>query len=666
MNDATEFESSLAGAIGFFQNLRRKLGALEVETGVQHEQLRAIATSVTTLQQERQTDQRTFVTLASDVEAQAGQLVNLRSDARLLDEQLTQLETLAACLQQDQQQMRQSLATLMGDLRTRSAALRQELEATLEEQLAGQNRQLHDLLDSLEIQSQDAGQTRQDLQQQQERLKHLETLLGKVAADASSTRQILNVLQTDLTTQSDTLRELDQTWRDGLTTYQDRLSHLETAVAGAGRQSSFSANGANPTAATLEPPLPTAISSEAIETPPALPSIERERLDELATLVATAREEQQGLRNELAATVATAREEQRELRQELATVQTALASQAEHLADLRGLLAEQLQTQPQRLCDLETALDTLRQAPAPATETDLLPLHDALTTQTGILDELQRSMRQQLHAQHLRLDELEAAVGNLSQAPTPAQEPVPPALIIEQQHPRVEPDDSHAQELQQNLDVLQEAVATLETRLTSQAQAFSGNFAQFQGLDAAIRELQQQLAKPQSPQQSGVLEQRLAAQQQEIAQLQDAVQQLQIDSQPIDDAVRQDSHDLKIAALAARLNEQQEQLTDLSTAVEAIRTDSRATQEKVLTMAANVAQRIHEFQNQLLAAKTAQGEQLQEVEQKLILLQAAVETLETQRKPRRWFSTPAMFTTIAFTAGAALLAALAQVIWTVG
>ena len=648
MNDATEFESSLAGAIGFFQNLRRKLGALEVETGVQHEQLRAIATSVATLQQERQTDQRTFVTLASDVEAQAGQLVNLRSDARLLDEQLTQLETLAACLQQDQQQMRQSLATLMGDLRTRSAALRQELEAILEEQLAGQNRQLHDLLDSLKIQSQDAGQTRQDLQQQQERLKHLETLLGKVAADASSTRQILNVLQTDLTTQSDTLRELDQTWRDGLAAYQDRLSHLETAVAGAGRQSSFSANGANPTAATLEPPLPTAISSEAIETPPALPSSERERLDELATLVATAREEQW------------------ELRQELATVQTALASQAERLADLRGLLAEQLQTQQQRLCDLETALDTLRQAPAPATEADLLPLHDALTTQTGILDELQRSMRQQLHAQHLRLDELEAAVGNLSQAPTPTQEPVPPALIIEQQHPRVEPDDSHAQELQQNLDVLQEAVAALETRLTSQAQAFSGNFAQFQGLDAAIRELQQQLAKPQSPQQSSVLEQRLAAQQQEIAQLQDAVQQLQIDSQQIDDAVRQDSHDLKIAALAARLNEQQEQLTDLSTAVEAIRTDSRATQEKVLTMAANVAQRIHEFQNQLLAAKTAQGEHLQEVEQKLILLQAAVETLETQRKPRRWFSTPAMFTTLAFTAGAALLAALAQVIWTVG
>ncbi|HHW75997.1 MAG TPA: hypothetical protein GX399_03035 [Xanthomonadaceae bacterium] len=648
MNDATEFESSLAGAIGFFQNLRRKLGALEVETGVQHEQLRAIATSVATLQQERQTDQRTFVTLASDVEAQAGQLVNLRSDARLLDEQLTQLETLAACLQQDQQQMRQSLATLMGDLRTRSAALRQELEAILEEQLAGQNRQLHDLLDSLKIQSQDAGQTRQDLQQQQERLKHLETLLGKVAADASSTRQILNVLQTDLTTQSDTLRELDQTWRDGLAAYQDRLSHLETTVAGAGRQSSFSANGANPTAATLEPPLPTAISSEAIETLPALPSSERERLDKLATLVATAREEQW------------------ELRQELATVQTALASQAERLADLRGLLAEQLQTQQQRLCDLETALDTLRQAPAPATEADLLPLHDALTTQTGILDELQRSMRQQLHAQHLRLDELEAAVGNLSQAPTPTQEPVPPALIIEQQHPRVEPDDSHAQELQQNLDVLQEAVAALETRLTSQAQAFSGNFAQFQGLDAAIRELQQQLAKPQSPQQSSVLEQRLAAQQQEIAQLQDAVQQLQIDSQQIDDAVRQDSHDLKIAALAARLNEQQEQLTDLSTAVEAIRTDSRATQEKVLTMAANVAQRIHEFQNQLLAAKTAQGEHLQEVEQKLILLQAAVETLETQRKPRRWFSTPAMFTTLAFTAGAALLAALAQVIWTVG
>jgi hypothetical protein len=97
-----------------------------------------------------------------------------------------------------------------------------------------------------------------------------------------------------------------------------------------------------------------------------------------------------------------------------------------------------------------------------------------------------------------------------------------------------------------------------------------------------------------------------------------------------------------------------------------MRTDARATQEQVLTMAANVAQRIHEFQNQLLEAKTSQGEHLQEVEQKLIMIQATVETWEAQRKPRRWFSMPATLTTLAFTVSAALLAALAQVIWAIG
>jgi len=77
-------------------------------------------------------------------------------------------------------------------------------------------------------------------------------------------------------------------------------------------------------------------------------------------------------------------------------------------------------------------------------------------------------------------------------------------------------------------------------------------------------------------------------------------------------------------------------------------------------MAANVAQRLHEFQNQLIAAKTSQGEQLQEVEQKLILLQVAFETMETQKKPRRWFSMPASFTTIVVTLAATLLGVAAQ------
>ena len=58
----------------------------------------------------------------------------------------------------------------------------------------------------------DAGQTRQDLQKQQERLKHLEILMGKVSADTNSIRQILDVLQTNLTNQSDLLRVLNQNW----------------------------------------------------------------------------------------------------------------------------------------------------------------------------------------------------------------------------------------------------------------------------------------------------------------------------------------------------------------------------------------------------------------------------------------------------------------------
>ena len=83
-------------------------------------------------------------------------------------------------------------------------------------------------------------------------------------------------------------------------------------------------------------------------------------------------------------------------------------------------------------------------------------------------------------------------------------------------------------------------------------------------------------------------------------------------------------------------------------------------------MAANVAQRLHEFQNQLIAAKAAQGEQLQAVEQKLILLQVAVETMETPKKARRWFSMPASFTTVVATVGATLLAVLAQAFWAGG
>ena len=98
MNDAAEFETSLTGAIDFFQNLRRKLGALDAETGVQHDQLQGLAASVT-------------------------------------------------AIRQDQQQLEQALAALTGHLQTQGDALRQELQSALEqrapaEQIAGLEAQL--------------------------------------------------------------------------------------------------------------------------------------------------------------------------------------------------------------------------------------------------------------------------------------------------------------------------------------------------------------------------------------------------------------------------------------------------------------------------------------------------------------------------------------------
>ncbi len=63
-----------------------------------------------------------------------------------------------------------------------------------------------------------------------------------------------------------------------------------------------------------------------------------------------------------------------------------------------------------------------------------------------------------------------------------------------------------------------------------------------------------------------------------------------------------------------------------------------------MTMATNVVKWIHKIQNLLVATENTQSERLQEVEQKLIHLQAAFETLENQRKPRKWFSMPASLT----------------------
>ena len=907
MNDATEFESSLAGTIDFFQNLRRKLGVLEAEAGAQHELLRTVAASVASFQHDRQADRQTLAALAGNFETQTAQLVKLQTDIRLLGEELAQVETLAGGLRQDQEQARQTLATLVEDMRTQGTTLRQELEsdlkqrivpiarvAALEEQLtarAGEmdgllaafqtsnqeartvqsrmtalesrfeqidrnarsitgtltdlsaaierHERTRDVLDRLveaseaiepqlqmqrtrldelaesstevrqdlqevrrdfsrltgELESQrqtlaETGQTRQDLQKQQDRLKYLETLVTKVSADTSSTRQILNVLQSDLAVQSDTLRELDQTWREGLTAYQDRLTLLESTVAESALHARSPSQEPSPAASAqespfldaaeespfldtaeespfldtaeespflepqqespfLEPqqesPFLVAVTDQADETPPTMPAIERERFDELAASLASAREEQQELRGELAASLASAREEQQELRGELAaslasareeqqelrleltTVQNTLATQYDYLTNLRDILADQLASQQQRLGELEAGLATLRQAPSGAADSDLQPLKEALAIQQGTLEQLRHAVEHQLHDQRQRLEEIDAALGNLSQAPAPAPEadlqplhdafaehagtmnhlrentqqqfgaltatldkqqlelqevveridliqrdieriqrqPTAPEPLAERRH-GLDADDAYAQELRQHLETLQDSVTLLETRLTGQAQAFSSNFEQFQGLNTDIQDLQQQVANLESSPRLDTLEQGLAGQERDIAQLADSLQQIKLDSQQIGEAIRQDGRDSAIAELEEKLNAQQEQLSGMSATVDAMRADAKATQEKVLTMAANVAQRIHEFQNQLMAAKTAQGEQLQEVEQKLIMLQAAVETMETHRKPRRWFSMPATFTTIAFTVGAAFLAVLAQVLWTTG
>ncbi len=356
MNDATELESSLAGAIDFFQNLRRKLGTLETDVNAQHDQMHTLSSTLVTLKQDRQTDRQTLANLN-------GGLVKLQADDRLLEQQLNAVETRVASFQQDQQQIRQTLSAMEDDLRAQGADWRQELETTLTQRLAPvdkivaleqtaranqeqfeqfativeaqykrllqfditlenldqNNRSLNQTLGALktdferhervlsaleesagidedarrQLQTQqnqldaltasstaaeqnlqaarqdiahlkgefetqhrmqaDIAQIRQELQKHQDRLKHLETLMGKVSADTNSTRQILNVIQSDLTTQNDTLRELDQNWRDSLATYQDRLSSVEILIAGSGsRPAAFLTEASSPSTAQPE------------------------------------------------------------------------------------------------------------------------------------------------------------------------------------------------------------------------------------------------------------------------------------------------------------------------------------------------------------------------------------------------------------------------------
>ena len=126
--------------------------------------------------------------------------------------------------------------------------------------------------------------------------------------------------------------------------------------------------------------------------------------------------------------------------------------------------------------------------------------------------------------------------------------------------------------------------------------------------------------------------------------------------------LRQTGHDSRIAGLETRLGEQSEHLTGLTATIETIQTEVRVTQEKVVTLATNVVEWIQEFQHQLAASETTQNERLQGVDQELVRLRATLETLETQRKSRRWFSMPATFSILVLAVGTALLVILAQAI----
>ena len=578
-------------------------------------------------------------------------------------------------------------------------------------------------------------------------IRDRDTLITKLSADTSSTRQILNVLQADLANQSDALRELDQTWREGLASYQDRLSALERSAtepkavtanpveeetsvnAAVEEESPFLNSADSPFLSPADSPFLVAIPV-ATSAPPAPKPTVQEQIAELANAVNATQEEQHALHERIAALatdpaqsqqireqLTCAQDRQQALDEQFAHLQTALTSQQEALADLQATLTEQQAAQQRQIGELASALESTTAVPSVASlETDLLALRETVSDNAEQLGRIQEALGEQLQDQRQRLDQLDAALDNLSPAAPPALtadlQPLHTALaeqaerldqlrqdtqqqfavltenvdqqtqelretatrttqiqeqigIIQEQfaalpnpadHPATDSAESHLPDFQQHLDALQGTVAALDTRLAGQAQAFSSNFEQFQGLNAEIAELRQQLVKLESARRLGVIEQVLSAQGQEIVQLGDALQQLKQELPEFTEAAP-DGPDAKIAALEERFNHQHARQADLAANLEATRANSKAVQEKVLTLATNVAQRIHEFQHQLLAARTDQGAQIQTLEQKLITLQAAIEALETQRKPRRWFSMPASLTTILVIVGTILLTA---------
>jgi len=874
MNDAAEFDTSLTGAIDFFQNLRRKLGTLDAETGVQHEQLQGLAAVVAAIRQDQQQAEQTMTALADHLHAQGDALreeLQTALEQRAPADQITLLETQLARQAENLRDLQEAMLGLVQDaplFRDRIESLATRLEqleplapavATSQAQWQQLQQELAGLKDDLESQRlalTDAGQIQQSLQRQQDRLKHIETFMGKVAADTNSTRQILNLLQSDLTTQNDTLREFDQFWRDSFAATQDRA--LPATVAAASPDETGAA--------------------ESVDV-----ALDQQRLADLTTIMAATAEEHAGIQQELAAVQAVLTEQGERLNGQdasLAALRSALWEQVQNQQDQLGELASalnelqqapvpvaetdplaadlnilretltprietldelqqsaqrQIQNQWDQISELEAAFNDLRQAPASTTGLDafaadltalnetLVPrvealdqaqqnlrhqfqtqqdqlselalaindvrqapvsaaagmddrlaadlgvLRETLTSRIETLDELQQSAQRQIQNQWDQISELEAALNDLRQAPasttgmdtfaadlTALNETLPPRMaaldeaqqtlhhqfqiqqdqlgeletalndlrqgpasesesqlfnaelatlhqalaeqsaalvqlqratdqrlaelnmaletqrLAEMQRELIQPVAQSAapspvdEDLQQHLTELQDAVTGLENRLVSQAQAFSGNFEQFRGLRSDIQAAQDHIAKLEStPRQLTAIEQNLADQEQEVAQLKEVLQQVQTDAQQLFETTLQDGVP-QAFDLEARLVHQSEQLEALNSAVETIRTDTKATQDKVVTMASNVAKRMHEFQNQMTAIETTQGERLQELEQKIIWLQAAMETVENQRKPRRWFSMPASLTVLVLTVSATLMALVTQAIRAAG
>ena len=671
-NDANEFDSSLDGAIGFFQNLRRKLGTLEQDASVQHDRLHAIAASIAHLEQGRQIDQQTFAALAGHLEAQTAQLTELRADGRLLDEQLDAIEALVACFQQTQEQLRHQLATLAGDWQAQQADLRQDLEATLEQrasaeqvaaletQLARQAEDLRNLLASAQILSQDTRVIRDRsaghesrLEQHHGQIGQLETAvrtsqaqLGQFNNLAETQYQHLHRLESALGAIDQNVRSFGQV-ADSLKTTLDRHDHaLDTLY-------------------------------QAVETHETAQRQWRE---------------QQGRLDEFADALDARCQESQTLQQGLAQVRDEFETQHQTLHEARQT-RQDVQKQQDRLKHLETLTSKLS-ADTNSTRQILNILQSDLITQSDTLRELDEHWQATL----------EAYQSTALPSETSAQSPVPPdsspdavpnqsptATIIEAEELNelkagIAAVQESGQDLRQSLSDVQHVLTQQDERFIELQNALQDQLNTQQGRidhwETALAPLRDAPAGTDAAAEIAPLRDTLAAQADALHDLRETAQQhtatltqaLELQQGDVRETaatvedLQQEVGELRqiLTRLEATADQQQlgTQFAQLNDAIDAIRTDAKNTQAKVITMAGNVMKRIFEFQNQLTATETAHATRLQEAEQKLIQLQAALETLETQRRPRRWFSVPAMFTHLTLTVGTAFLAVLFTVIWT--